>query len=163
MSREIKLTQGKTAIVDDEDYEWLNQIKWHAQRSKYTWYAVNCSWVEGKPLHTKMHRLILGAKPGEQVDHRDHDGLNNRRSNIRTATKIQNMGNMMPNTGSSSKFKGVYIDKSTGRWKVAIQVNKRPIYLGKYQDETEAARMYDTAALKHFGDFALTNAQIFGI
>lgn len=163
MSKLIKLTQGKTAIVDDEDYEWLMGWKWSATEGPYTCYAKTSEIIEGKKITIRMHRMILGAKHGDEVDHRNHNGLDNQRSNIRIATKNQNMRNRAPNTKGTSKFKGVYLYKRTGRWAARIRVLSNLIYLGSFQDEIEAARAYDKAALKCFGEFALTNTQAFGI
>lgn len=159
MTKLIKLTQGKHAIIDDEDYEWLSGREWCAQKGKYTWYAVSIE-AEGK---NRMHRLILGADIGQQVDHQNHDGLDNRRTNIRIATRSQNGGNRLPVTGKSSKFKGVSFDRDTNKWAAYIRKNLRLIKLGRYHSENDAAKAYDEAAIKYFGAFAMTNAQLFGV
>lgn len=163
MSKLIKLTQGKHAIVDDDDYEWLMGWKWCARWSGYTWYARSSKQVESKQVFIQMHNLILDTPSGQQGDHRNHNGLDNRRSNIRIATRSQNGGNRLPVIGKSSKFKGVSFDRARNIWEANIGINHRKIRLGRYHNETEAAKAYDIAALKHFGEFAMTNIQLFGV
>lgn len=163
MSKLIKLTQGKFAIVDDEDYEWLKGFKWHVHNDPRNCYARTSERVNGKVVNTLMHRLILDAKRGDDVDHENHNGLDNRRMKIRIATKSQNNRNRIPNRSGSSKYKGVCFHKKAGKWMAGITINYHNIYLGIYHDETKAAKAYDAAAMKHFGEFAMTNAQVFGI
>jgi len=159
--KEIPLTQGKVAIVDDEDYPLVSQYKWHADCQLGMWYAIS-----GKHPQITMHRLILGLQPGdgEGVDHVDRNGLNNRRSNIRIATRSQNMANTKKSSGGradfwglNSKYKGVTRRNGSRKWYVQIQVNGKTIHLGSYDDEMVAAQVYDDAAKEYFGEFARCN------
>ncbi len=84
--KEIRLTQGKVALIDDADFEWLSQWKWRCSRHFRTWYAMRTVHSLGKTMTVSMHRLITGAKPGEQVDHVDGNGINNQRNNLRFVT-----------------------------------------------------------------------------
>ena len=149
----IPLTQAKFAIVDAEDYEWLNQYKWHAKKHKNTSYAE--TQKNGKLI--KMHRLITSAPPHLFVDHRDHNGLNNRRYNLRLCTNQQNVFNRRPRPGGTSKYKGVYWHKKTKKYTAAIKANGKRYYLGYFDDEIEAAVVYDIKAMELFGEFAYLN------
>lgn len=158
MSREIPLSQGKVAIVDDEDFEWLSQWKWSAARrgkpgNRQIWYAVRCVW-DGERNHAiLMHRLIAGAVRGELVDHRNHDGLDNRRVNLRAGTQSHNMANSRRHLDSVSKFKGVWWHKQNRKWCAEFKGKK----LGLFADEATAAKAYDKAALAHWPDYAAIN------
>lgn len=106
-----------------------------------------------------MHRVILGLKPGDkrQCDHIDGDGLNNQRSNLRVCTIQQNSQSRKKQKGTTSKYKGVSFDRQHRKWQVSIRVNHKHIHLGRFRSESAAARCYNKAALKYFGEFALTN------
>jgi hypothetical protein len=151
--RTIELTQGKVALVDDEDYDWLSQWKWYAHRNPKTriyWYARR----DEKRRTIFMHREILRTSRGSQVDHRDQNGLNNQKSNLRDCTHAQNMQNRRPS--AKTGFRGVtQYRKDT--WKSEIKTNGLRIYLGYYATAEEAARAYDRAAIKYFGEFAKLN------
>jgi hypothetical protein len=158
--KRIKLSQGKYAIVDDEDFERLNRYKWFTQRSGNTFYAVRNSPIEkGRQRTISMHREILALRFGDprQVDHRNHHGLDNRRDNLRICTHRQNMQNMNPHKNGSSAFKGVCWNKEAQKWVASIRVNGKPNYLGYFVSEKEAAKAYDEAAAELFGDYARVN------
>ena len=158
--REISLTQSKMAIVDDADYEALVQYRWHTQKHPHTFYAVRTVWSpmqDGKRTKETvyMHQQILGGHKG--VDHRNRNGLDNRRRNLRPATASQNAQNHRKKTGSSSKFLGVSWHAKNEIWRVRICVDRKLLHLGCYPSELEAAKVYDHAALEHFGAQANTN------
>jgi len=158
MSKTIELSQGYVAIVDDEDYEYLSQSNWHARNTPNGVYAV--SNRNGTTI--QMHRIILNAPKNLMVDHRDRNGLNNTRGNLRLSTRSQNlMNSKKPNKGKTSKYKGVHFLKKAGEsaksWRSEIRLNKRAIYLGVFHTEIEAALAYNAAALKYFGEFAKLN------
>jgi len=163
LMKEIPLTQGKVALVDDEDYERLSGYKWHAKRyhrkSRDAWCAArDLPRPYGGKQHTvRMHSDILpGAK---EIDHADGNGLNNQKANIRPATRSQNLHNQRKVSGTSSRFKGVYWVASRQRWKAGIRLpdSHRRLYLGMFSLEEDAAQEYDLAAVKIYGQFALTN------
>jgi hypothetical protein len=139
--KKIQLTQGKFAIVDDADYEWLNQWKWYACADCNTYYAVRAAYKDGKQTTVQMHRQILSLKPSDprQCDHRDGNGLNNRRKNLRIATHAQNQHNQKPQKGGTSIYKGVSWHRHTAKWCARIGVNGQAICLGYFDSEIEAA------------------------
>lgn len=150
----IPLTKGYSALVDDSDYDMLIEYKWRAKTDtkKKVVYAVT-----GKSV--KMHRMLLKITDAKiQVDHKDRNGLNNRRENLRVCSNSQNQTNKRKKSGKfSSRFKGVHWDKYLNRWKAGLVHNEKKYHLGVYADEIEAALAYDTAARYHFGEFACCN------
>jgi len=157
--KQIPLTQGQFALVDDEDFEELKKHKWYAYKSKYTFYAGRKLRLGvNKRQIIVMHRQILGLEdPKMQGDHIDWNGLNNQRHNLRIATNSQNVRNVRPNKNTSSKYKGVNWEKRDNVWRAQIQCDKRKIYIGSYKDEIEAAKAYDKKAKELFGEFAYLN------
>jgi len=151
--RYIPLTQGKFAIVDAEDYDWLSQYKWCAAKDRKTYYAQRCK--NGKIV--RMHREIMRAPKGEICDHRNHNGLNNRKSNLRLCTNAQNQYNKRPKNGCSSRYKGVVLRKDCKRWRAKIGFEGKRIHLGYFDDEMAAAMAYDDKAIELFGEFAWLN------
>lgn len=160
--KEIPLTHGMVTLVDDEDYERLSKWKWHAQRSTHgghvQYYAVRTD-DKGRSRKLRMHREILGAHPGQQVDHRrPADTLDNRRENLRFATSRENKRNARKRlTPTSSRYKGVSWDAENGKWRACTTTNSKILNLGRFASEEEAARAYDRAAREQFGEFALLN------
>ena len=152
--KEIKLTQGLVALVDDEDYEWLNQWKWYALKSCNTYYATRVVRKNTICTRIAMHRLIMGNPPCI-VDHVDTDGLHNYRSNLRECTKSQNGMNRLPN--KNSIYKGVRKSPTKGKWRGMIQVDGKCICLGTFNTKKDVAIAYNNAAIKYFGEFARLN------
>jgi hypothetical protein len=155
--KSIPLTQGKFALVDDEDYEWLNQWKWRAVRNKVGyWYAKKNS-QDGTP--DLMHRLIMNAPASVEVDHRDNHGLHNWRGNLRLCTHSQNMHNRQLNRNSRTGYKGVSYKKSSRKYQAIIKSNSHTYFLGYYDNAIDAAHAYDRKARELHGPFAKTNFQ----
>jgi hypothetical protein len=160
--RIIPLTRGQIAELDNWNHKRIKRHKWCANRSRRNgmWYAVRRPWdpIARRYNTVYMHREILRLKKGERgPDHIDGNGLNNRESNLRSATHTQNMCNRGKQRNNTSGFKGVYFHKRARRWAAQIKLNQRWIYLGLFDEPEEAAHVYDAAALKYFGEFARPN------
>ena len=155
--KEIRLTQGKVALVDDCDYEYLSQFRWHAAKNCRVFYAARGTFRGGKGKSMLMHRVILAAQKGEQVDHIDHDGLNNRRDNLRICTTAQNAANKRKDTGTISLYKGVDWHKGNKAWRARVSLKGKRIEIGHFHREEDAARTYDAKAKELFGQFASLN------
>lgn len=155
--REIPLTRGLVALVDAADFDWLSQWKWSVSGSGK--YAERAVVIAARPaLRTrtiKMHRLIIGALPGQFVDHANMNGLDNRRANLRACTPMQNSYNRGPR-GGVSPFKGVYLHLGR-QWRSTIKADGRVRHLGLFATQEEAARAYDAAATVLHGEFARLN------
>jgi hypothetical protein len=154
--KEIPLTQGKVALVDDEDFEELNKYKWRARKGKNTFYAKR-STKRPNQKTIEMHRQILGFPAGFQTDHRDGNGLNNQRSNLRICTISQNQHNTGKQKRNTSGYKGVCFHKNAKRFIALIMVNRKSTHLGYFNTAIEAALAYDAAAIKLHGEFAQLN------
>lgn len=153
----ISLTQGKIALVDDEDYERLSRHKWYAIKSKHTYYAVrNLPRENGKQHGIRMHRVILGlTSPKLQGDHKDHDGLNNQKYNLRICTNLQNSWNKKKHKTNVAGIKGIrFLGKS---WEVRICINGEAKAIGLFPSLEQASTAYNAAALNYFGEFAHLN------
>ena len=154
---EIQLTQGKVALIDDEDYERVSQHKWYAHKKKRSkqWYVR----TKIKQKTVTLHRFILDLpKYKPLVDHIDNNGLNNQKSNLRVVTPYQNSLNRKPRTDGTSQYKGVSWHKRDKRWEVYINPkNQKRVYVGGTKCEKTAAKMYNKAAKKYFGEYAWLN------
>lgn len=146
--RLIKLTQGFFTKVDDEDYAWLNQWKWQVARRNGVNYA--CRSI-GKRL-LLMHRVILGAKKGEYTDHRNRDGLDNRRENLRLCTQSENLRNRRLQKNNTSGFTGV--SQIRNKWRAEIWLNCKKIALGIFDNIEDAIQAHEEATKEYFGKFA---------
>lgn len=148
----IELTRGCKAMVDDQDFDWINQYSWHCIPGKRTAYASRCYTRNGKRIHEGMHTTIHG---GDMIDHIDGDGLNNQRSNLRLCTDSLNGANRRPNKGK--RFKGITFMPSYKKWMARVQVQKKRFTIGFFDSEFDAAKAYNESALKAFGEYARLN------
>jgi hypothetical protein len=157
--RRITLSQGKYAIVDPEDFERLNKHKWYAHKIGNTFYAVRTAGPRRNRRNIWMHREIIRLPRHLVVDHINHDGMDNRKANLRPATRAQNNYNrlIIKRKGSSSKYKGIAWKKENKKWQAQIHFNGECIFLGYFKDEIKAAKAYDEAAKKYYGQFAYLN------
>lgn len=160
MSKSIPLTKGQFAIVDDEDYDWLMQWKWHYS----TGYAMRKQSGPRDAPHPTilMHRAILAPPHGMFIDHINMNGLDNRRCNLRICTASQNNYNRIPyrTKTATSQYKGVRFHRLRNKWHAFIVLHKgKQTHLGYFTSEIDAAKAYDVAARAHFGEFARLNIE----
>ena len=159
--RRIPLTQGKYAIVDPDDYEQLNKYKWYAARCKNTFYAGRHTKTgkDGKRIYIKMHRQVINPPWPLVVDHINRYGFDNRKANLRPATRSQNNLNksFIKTKPSSSKYRGVSWYKRRKIWHVQVGINGKFKFIGYFHNEIEAAKAYDQAARKYHKEFAVLN------
>lgn len=157
--RLIPLTQGKFAIVDEDKYEELIKYKWYAIKGNHTYYAMRQIRLTNPTeiIYIYMHSQILGYPIGVEIDHRNHNGIDNRIFNIRTCTRSQNQHNRRKRRNASSIFKGVSWNKNTNKWYSHVVFEGKSINLGQFNSEIEAAKAYDAKALELCGEFALLN------
>jgi hypothetical protein len=156
--KKIPLTQGKFALVDDSDFKWLNQWKWFALKTRHTYYAARSLHMSSgttRPIY--MHREITKPLGGLMVDHISRDGLDNRKCNLRQATGTQNQANRGRIKNSKSGYKGVTWNKIHNKWHTKIGHKGKTIWIGRFSCLIKAARAYDIAAIKYYGDFAGLN------
>lgn len=144
--------------VDNEDYDYLMQWKWYAKynRSGKTFYAVRgVRNNKNNMSQVYMHKVIMKCKEGEFADHKDKFGLNNQKVNLRLCSRSEN--NTHRKTWGTSKYNGVSFDKSKGVWLSQIQKNKKPLKIGQFNNEIDAAKAYDKIAKQLHGEFATLN------
>ncbi len=144
-------------VVDEEDFEDVILQRWHAVQTRPGCFYAR-RWLRGGQCQY-LHTFLTGWS---QVDHIDGDRLNNSRANLRPATNLENGANKRKQSTfrqavCSSQFKGVTWDQERGLWKVMVIRDRKRHFIGRYQEETDAARAYDVAARQHFGDFARLN------
>jgi hypothetical protein len=143
----IPLTQGKVTLVDDEDYERFIKWNWIAMlnNSSGRWYAYRNDRILGKRVRIWMHREILGLRPGRipEVDHKNGDGLDNRRANLRVANRSNNSCNKRARLDNTSGYKDVVFDKRSGKWLVQVQLDSKRVHLGYYRDKLDAVHAAD--------------------
>jgi hypothetical protein len=159
MTKQIQLNIGKTAIVDDDMYEYLSQWKWYAKPGRTTFYVIrNKSKANSQSGTILMHRAIMNASKGVVVDHINGDGLDNRRENLRLCTNAENGRNRRLAKNNKTGYTGVTLTRS-GTYYAHIKVNKKVINLGFFDVAEVAARVRDEAAKKFFGAFAKLNLE----
>jgi hypothetical protein len=147
--KEIKLTKGKIALVDDEDYEELNKIKWYPIKSSNTFYAIGNDYSGAKNKPKSMHTMIMKTPKGMYTDHIDHNGLNNQKSNLRIVTSRQNSQNR--NIKKTSKYIGVHWNKELNKWVSQININQELKSIGCFENELDAHNAY-LNKLKEIGE-----------
>jgi hypothetical protein len=159
--KEISITGGQVVLVDDEDYERVSGYIWFRHLGKGTDYAM--AHIPGRVSGILLHRFILDAPDGVLVDHKNRNGLDCQRQNIRLATSSQNGRNAakyrtFKGAPVTSRFKGVHWCKYHKHWLARANIGGRVTHLGQFDSEEAAARAYNNAALLHFGEFARLNA-----
>lgn len=151
--RELPLTQGAVALVDEPDFEWLSGYRWHSNGS----YAYRKVGPRAARHTIAMHRLIAGASDGLEVDHVNGDGLDNRRHNLRLCRHTENVRNSRRRADNTSGFKGVSQRADTGKWTAYVNCGGVRAHLGCFANRADAARAYDAAARDLHGEFARLN------
>lgn len=156
---EIQLQRGMVALLDDADLPLVKGYKWYAREAFGVWYVLAPTYKpDGRRTQVYMHRLIMGAGTGQRIDHRDSNGLDNRRENLRFSTNAENTRNARKHiNGATSAYKGVSWHQRSSKWKAQIGVDGKDVVLGYYPDEIKAAQAYDRAAIEYFGEFARPN------
>lgn len=151
--KHLPLVNGKGyALVDDDIYEEAKHFSWWADHGNYVVSEL------AKGLRLRLHHFVMGKMlKGVEWDHINRNPLDNRRENLRLTTRQQNSMNRGPNKNNSTGFKGVCFDKSRGKYLAGVKVNYRRVNLGRYKTAEEAARVYDAAARKHHGEYAVLN------
>ncbi len=152
-TRVIRLTRGKVTTVDASDYESLMKFKWYARRDGGKWYAARGQRMNGKSTTVYMHRTLMRPTAGMQVDHRDGDGLNNTRLNIRLATSSQNHCNQRLSRRNTSGYKGIWWHKRDRLWAATIRVARKRIHLGYFKEKDNAYKAYCEASKKYHGEY----------
>ena len=147
--------QGKFTLVDDVDYLYLKAWKWFCTRRGYVVKSMTIDNLKQKSV--RMHRIIMDAPKQLEVDHRDHNPLNNQRHNLRLCTHSQNKMNTEKLNNTTSKFKGVHWHKPLNRWCSRIKINSKKIHLGYFKNEIDGAKAYNEKAIELFGEFANLN------
>ena len=153
--KKIPLPHGKFTLVDDEDFEYLSQWKWHSHERGY---PRRTEYRNGKCFrYFRMSRVIMRVRPGEEVDHINRNPLDNRRKNLRVASTSQNQANRIILSNNTSGFKGVSWHKTSGKWSAYIGFQGKQYHLGVFSDIKDAARAYNTAAEGFYNEFAVLN------
>lgn len=156
----IQLTNGKSTKVDNQDFVKHNMFKWRSSkqgRTKGYFIASREIKENGKSVQLKLHRVIVGAKKGQYVDHINQDSLDNRRENLRICTNSENLRNRGKQSNNTSGFKGVSWNKNANKFSVRISVNGNDRFYGYFSDAKKAARVYNSLAKKLHGEFAYLN------
>jgi hypothetical protein len=159
MSKLIQLTQGKVAIVNDDDFERLNKFRWYFCKR----YAVRDVIVNGKKETIYMHRLVTEAPDDLEVDHINGDGIDNRKENLRLCTHAENSRNRGRAKHNTSGHKGVWFSKQSNRFIAETRLNGKKIHVGSFKTAEEASEAYKAKALEVHGDFANIKNEIVSV
>lgn len=152
--KQIKITRGLFTLVDDEDFEYLNQFKWHFSNPGYA--SKGKPYINGQPQgQLLMHRLIMNCPDNKTVDHINHNKLNNRKENLRICTYHENRMNSSLQSNNKTGFRGVYF--YDGKYTAQIKLDGKMYYLGRFATKEEAALVYNKKAKEFFGEFARMN------
>ena len=152
--KQIKLTQGKYAIIDDSSFGLVSQYKWHFHITNGKM-GYPRTMIAGKKI--RLHTLLMKNPKGTYADHVNGNTLDNRRENLRICTPSESNANLSKRVGCSSKYKGISFDKERDKWQVRVYFKKKKVFFKRVNTEIEAARLYDLIARKIFGKFAKTN------
>jgi hypothetical protein len=145
-------------FIDLEDFPRVSCHKWWVRKKRRTYYAFGEAWVNRKRVTFRLHRFIMGCDdPLIEVDHKNHNGLDNRKGNLRLATTEQNRCNCKPYSNNKSGFKGVFWEQGRERWAAYITSKRKRRHLGRFLTRDDAAKAYDAAAKELHGDFARLN------
>lgn len=159
-AREVPLTNGMIALIDECDWERVSKYRWYAYQRDNTWYAYRGFWTNGKRRRVTLHRFILNLTDSKVpfIDHKNRNGLDCRRENLRPATHSQNLTNSRKPLRNTSGYKGVIRNKQIrAPWEARIRKDRKHYYLGAYETALEAALAYDRAAKRLHGEFAALN------
>jgi hypothetical protein len=156
----IKLSKGQVALVDDADFEWLNELKWQYHYRGYAYSQTYLGGGRANPKYKKiwMHRLITDCPTDKIVDHINRDRLDNRRSNLRTCTQAQNQMNADIRCTNTSGYRGV--SRLSGKWSARIRIDGVRKFLGLFDTPEEASKAYQAVAVKHYGEFITNNRSL---
>jgi hypothetical protein len=152
----IQLSNGYEALVDAADAQLVGGFNWQARVDKHTVYVRRTVYIQGVHRTAYLHRLLMDAKDGEEVDHISSNGLDNRRSNLRLATRAQNSRNTKPSSSNTSGFKGASFNKSKNKWVAHIQHLRKKFFLGYYESPADAHAAYCEASTHLHGEFGRT-------
>ena len=157
--KEIPVSEGFVAKVDDEDFPLLSRHKWNIKKGLRTQYAITS--IQNRPIY--MHRLIVIPTGILMVDHIDHNGLNNQKANLRICSRSQNSCNQVMSRSNKSGYRGVFWHEQYKRWRAVIVLNYKQIHLGSFKDKESAHLAYKEAAKKYYGAFAPDDSHLTSI
>lgn len=152
--REIKASRGEIILVDEADFDQLSKYSWCTNATGYAYAYARGTGRKNRQTVT-MHRLVMDFPKGMRIDHINRNKLDNRRDNLRICTNSQNLGNSI-GYSKKTKFKGLDL-LPNGKWRARINIGGKSIHLGVAFTDRDAAKLYDEAAIKHYGEFAFTN------